>query len=330
MALPSHNSVAETIARVTQSAQTTVENDLHKLTFHAMSTRCHVNFHDVPADTAQEIQHDILEWAAQFEARYSRFIPGSLVCQINAAAGEHWVEIDRQTELILDRCQEHFRATGGAFDPTALPLIRLWNWKASPPALPSDRDVTAARELVGWDKTQRRPGGLFLPRKGMSLDLGVSARNMVLPRFRPRAFLSYGRPQPIYINYHTMCFTKNPEALTRLPTYFATEQITELDLANPHIDTLRLHRNARETHRELRRTPQRVWERAKKEKRSALRPAHRRPWWPYVCSVRTALKVGASLHRGRAARRKPKSDAAFYQSPKLTHSRFANYREFKV
>ena len=40
-------------------------------------------------------------------------------------------------------------------------------------------------------------------------------------------------------------------------------------------------------------TPQQAWELAKQEKRSVLRPAPRCPWWPYVRSVRTALKVGA-------------------------------------
>ena len=41
----------------------------------------------------------------------------------------------------------------------------------------------------------------------------------------------------------------------RLPAYFASEKITEIEVANPHIDALRAHRNAREVHRELRQTP---------------------------------------------------------------------------
>ena len=64
-------------------------------------------------------------------------------------------------------------------------------------------------------------------------------------------------------------------------------------MAKPHIDNLRLHRNLHETHRELRMTPERAWELAKKEKRSVLHPAPRCPWWPYVWSVRTALRIGS-------------------------------------
>lgn len=145
--------------------------------------------------------------------------------------------------------------------------------------------------------------------------------------FLPAAFLTYGRPLPIYVDYHALFFTQNPDALTqlgwalkfydisflyaptpqakgqierehqfwqgRLPPYFASAQIAEIELANSHIDALRLHRNIHETQRELRLTPQRAWELAPQEKRSVLRPAPRCPWWPYVWSVRTALKVGA-------------------------------------
>ena len=144
--------------------------------------------------------------------------------------------------------------------------------------------------------------------------------------FLPAAFLSYGRPLQIYVDYHAIFFSQNPEALTqlgaalkfydisllyaptpqakgkierehqywqgRLPPYFASEHITELETANPHIDALRLHHNAHEFHRELRMIPQHAWELAKQAKRSVLRPAPRCPWWPYVWSVRTTIKVG--------------------------------------
>jgi hypothetical protein len=144
--------------------------------------------------------------------------------------------------------------------------------------------------------------------------------------FLPAAFLAHGRPLQIYVDYHSLFFTNDPDALTqlgwalkfydidfryaptpqakgkierahqywqgRLPAYFASEQITEIAAANPQIDALRAHRNAHEIHRELRQTPQRAWEQARQEKRSVLRPAPRCPWWDYVWSVRTPIKVG--------------------------------------
>ena len=206
MAIPSETSVAEILARITQSAQTSFEGGQHKLVFRAMSSFCRVNLHDVSATTAHEIQQDIMEWVGQFEAHYSRFIPDSLISRINAAAGKDWVAIDPQTELLLNLSQELFTATQGAFDPTALPLIRLWNWKASPPMNPSESAIAAARELVGWNKVQRRPGGMFLPRKGMCLDLGGigkeyavdCAMTLAILRKVPNALVDFGQDVRVF------------------------------------------------------------------------------------------------------------------------------------
>ena len=111
--------------------------------------------------------------------------------------------------------------------------------------------------------------------------------------FLPAAFLAHGRPLQLYVDYHSIFFTHDPDALTqlgwalrfydislryaptpqakgkverehqfwqgRLPAYFASEKITEIEVANSQIDALRAHRNAQEVHRELRQTPQRAW-----------------------------------------------------------------------
>jgi hypothetical protein len=145
--------------------------------------------------------------------------------------------------------------------------------------------------------------------------------------FLPGAFLEYGLPLEIYVDYHTLFFTHVPEALTqlgwalhfygisfryaptprakgkiershqfwqeRLPAYFASEQVSEMDQANSHIHHLRQHRNHHETHRELRMKPLQAWNLARKEKRSVLRPVPRCPWWPFVWSIRTTIKVAS-------------------------------------
>jgi hypothetical protein len=144
--------------------------------------------------------------------------------------------------------------------------------------------------------------------------------------FLPAAFLAHGRPLQLYVDYHSFFFTQDPDALTqlgwalkfydislryaptpqakgkierehqfwqgRLPAYFASEKIDQIHIANPHIDALRAHRNAHEIHRELRQTPLRAWNQARKENRSVVRPVPPCPWWDYVWSVRTPIKVG--------------------------------------
>lgn len=143
--------------------------------------------------------------------------------------------------------------------------------------------------------------------------------------FLPEAFSAYGLPLMLYVDYHSLFFSSTPNALTtlgealkfydvtfryaptpqakgkierehqfwqhRLPAYFAAEQIHTLEAANPHINELRLHRNTKEIHRELRMPAQQSWDLALKEKRSVIRPKPNCPWWPFVWSLRTSVRV---------------------------------------
>ena len=145
--------------------------------------------------------------------------------------------------------------------------------------------------------------------------------------FLPAAFQEHGLPLELYVDFHSLFFTHDPKALTqlgqalhfydvtfrfaptpqakgkvershfywqeRLPAYFASEHIADLDQANPHVQDLRRHRNQHEIHRELKMTPQKAWDLALKEKRSVLRPKPNCPWWPFVWSARTQIRVGA-------------------------------------
>ena len=176
------NSFDTVFARVERSTTTGRAAGLEQLTFNAMNTLCRVHFVAPSARVASDFQNETLRWIAWFEAQYSRFIPDSLISRINAAAGEHWVEIDPEAAALFKLCGEMTFLTRGAFDPTALPLIRLWNWKANPPVIPTDSQIAAARELCGWNKVQFRPGGIFLPREDMCIDLGGIGKEYAVDR----------------------------------------------------------------------------------------------------------------------------------------------------
>jgi thiamine biosynthesis lipoprotein len=146
---------------------------LHKLSFHAMGTPCEVQYATPgPGHPAADFERAAVGWVQAFEARYSRFQSTSLVSRINAAAGVSWVEVDGETEDLFRLCDSLYVMTQGVLDPTALPLISLWDWKASPPVIPGQDRIDAARRLTGWTKVQRAPGRVFLPERGMALDFG--------------------------------------------------------------------------------------------------------------------------------------------------------------
>ncbi len=169
MVLTHHQSIR---ARVRQSTTIREAGGLVTLAFFAMGTRCQVMFANSSLEQSRVFGEQLLNLVADFEAKYSRFLDDSLISLINAAAGKDWVEVDEETDRIFSLCGDLFFFTRGAFDPTALPLIRLWNWKANPPVVPDEDAIRTARELVGWNKVQRRRGAIFLTQPGMALDLG--------------------------------------------------------------------------------------------------------------------------------------------------------------
>ena len=161
--------------------------------------------------------------------------------------------------------------------------------------------------------------------------------------FLRQAFEEYGLPLQLYVDYHSLFFTHVPDALTylgecllfygisfryaptpqakgkierqhqfwqnRLPAYSQAENIQEGMALNPHIKALRLHHNQHEIHRELNLTPQVAWNQAKQQKRCVLRPKPACPWWPYIWTVRTQVRVDldgrvpVGAHRMRIALR---------------------------
>jgi thiamine biosynthesis lipoprotein len=146
---------------------------IRRLKFRAMATDCEIQYVAQSGDAQADGFAKAAEaWVHAFEAKYSRFQPGSIVSRINEAAGKEWVAIDAETEGILALCDTLHFMTRGILDPSTLPLIRIWNWKAAPPAVPNAAAIAEALRLVGWSKVKRAPGKIFLPQAGMALDFG--------------------------------------------------------------------------------------------------------------------------------------------------------------
>ena len=138
----------------------------------ALGTSCELQFACKEVSQGQAFIQAAVAWVTDFECKYSRFRDDSEVSRINRAAGREWVAITPEMEEMLNLCGTLHQMTQGILDVTALPLLRLWNFRAEPPRVPDAQEIEAARALVGWAKVQRKPGRVFLPLCGMALDFG--------------------------------------------------------------------------------------------------------------------------------------------------------------
>ena len=162
---------AAMLKRIQDSVGFTFREGAHELTFRALGTQCRISIVAPPA-LATFFRTAALNWIANFEAKYSRFWTESLVSRINRNAGGEWTALDAEADRIFALCNELHFLTRGILDPTALPLIELWNWKEPRTTIPTPAEIDAARSRVGWRKVQRAPGKIRLPDAGMRLDLG--------------------------------------------------------------------------------------------------------------------------------------------------------------
>lgn len=157
------------LRRILGSCQESRVEGGRELRFAALGTTCRWVTVGAP-EAARRFDQEALAWVAAFEAKYSRFLPDSWISRLNESAGGEAVASDPEIDRILALCHEMHFLTRGVFDPTALPLIRLWDWRQA--RVPTDAEIEAARQRVGWRKVQRRPGSVRLAEPGMCLDLG--------------------------------------------------------------------------------------------------------------------------------------------------------------
>jgi thiamine biosynthesis lipoprotein len=160
----------------------TAKRDYHDLAFDAMGTTCSVVFEAASRARAEEFRRAVVGWVAAFEARYSRYLPDSLVSRINEAAGRAWVDVDSETEGLFAVCDWYHWLTGGVFDPSMLPIAALWDYHNPAPTLPGPDAIRRAVSLTGWKRVRREKGRVFLPEAGMGLDLGGIGKEYAVDR----------------------------------------------------------------------------------------------------------------------------------------------------
>jgi thiamine biosynthesis lipoprotein len=100
------------------------------------------------------------------------------VARINAQAGIRPVKVSGDLIGVLERALYYAELSGGAFDPTVGPLVKLWGIGTEAARIPGEGDIQGALALVNWRDVliDREGGTVFLRKPGMALDLGAIAK----------------------------------------------------------------------------------------------------------------------------------------------------------
>jgi len=131
---------------------------------------------------------EALGLAGALERQLSVFLPESELSRLNAEAASRPVALEQGLFDLLWRCRQWWEQTGGAFDPSAGPLMCLWREAATAGRPPAPSQVEALRPLVGMGQVRLDPQGrtVRFGRPGMSLDLGAVGKGYAVDRIAQR------------------------------------------------------------------------------------------------------------------------------------------------
>ncbi len=136
-----------------------------------MASPCEVRIDGMPLAQARAIADQAIDEVRRIEKKYSRYLPQSIVSQINAAAGSHRaVAVDEETAQLLDFGASLSRESDCLFDMTSGVLRHAWNFRAA--TLPSETQLADVLALIGWSLVEWDGTQIRLPQRRMEIDFG--------------------------------------------------------------------------------------------------------------------------------------------------------------
>jgi thiamine biosynthesis lipoprotein len=140
-----------------------------------LGTVCTVNLY---REGTADIYDAVFSRLRGIEAAMSTTLADSEVARINQNAGIMPVKAGEDLIAVLSAALRYAELSGGAFDPTIGPLVKLWGIGTGQARVPGEEEIRGALALVNWHDLLIDPeaGTVFLRKAGMSLDLGAIAK----------------------------------------------------------------------------------------------------------------------------------------------------------
>lgn len=147
--------------------------------FTAMASPCEVLLATTDEDLARNLAATAAGEAWRIEQKYSRYRNDSVLTALNSSGG--WtVELDEETQGLMDFAARCYELSGGAFDITSGVLRRAWRFDGSG-RIPTEEEIAALRAHIGFDQLQLQGNRMRVP-IGMELDLGGIGKEYAVDR----------------------------------------------------------------------------------------------------------------------------------------------------
>ena len=143
------------------------------------------------AGCAGEVEAAVVHELQQVDAQLSTWRPDSEVARFNASAAGEWFPVSAPVAAVTLEALSLSRGSGGAFDLTVAPLVRLWGFGPQAPAdqsVPDAATIALTMRRVGWRKLEARldPPALRKRFDGLSLDFSAIGKGHGVDRVAER------------------------------------------------------------------------------------------------------------------------------------------------
>lgn len=144
-----------------------------------MGSPCELLTEAASAKDAEELTALVATEAWRIEDKFSRYLGGNIIAEINSANGRP-IEVDEETAQLLDFAATLHQLSDGAFDITSGVLRRAWTFDGGD-RIPADETVTELLHLFGWQRCEWHSPVLRLP-QNMEIDLGGIGKEYAVDR----------------------------------------------------------------------------------------------------------------------------------------------------
>jgi FAD:protein FMN transferase len=157
--------------------------EIHNASWPIMGTMATLSVASRNAETADKLEAETRAVFDRINRDLSVYLPDSRIAQLNRA-GTNAVALGPDALAALTACREFATISDGAFDPTVMPLVRLWGFSGghTPTGMPTSAAIAAARARVGIEHLQVVGAQARFARPAMSIDLGGIAKGFAVDR----------------------------------------------------------------------------------------------------------------------------------------------------
>jgi thiamine biosynthesis lipoprotein len=124
------------------------------------------------------------EEARRLDRLLSNYIPTSDLSEVNRSAGKGPVRVIPELFDLLADCLDYSRESGGSFDVTVGPLMKIWGFYKGSGRFPHRAEIRGALTRVGYQKVRLDAANrtVQFTREGVEIDLGGIGKGYTVDR----------------------------------------------------------------------------------------------------------------------------------------------------